>query len=263
MHTLFISYKIYTKYDIKGGNGMNEAMYIYLKIDKMDENELEEKITQMDKMLMNIGVKYSGIGNMYVSTNRRNRDNIIFEAYKELKKCEWLKEIFDHVSIGNEYYSGSLDKIDCSQMKPPLDYKIKYYEEYYKKTGKLPHKILIDENYQIIDGYISYLLARKYNIKYEIGYEPLVYFAESGVCHKKIVIGRHVVFNDEDIAVTGKRYYHWFYNKKTPVVPGDILLARTAKGKAYIVVDKIDYAMGSKECSLYKDVIRNTGKRIK
>ena len=83
------------------------------------------------------------------------------------------------------------------------------------------------------------------------------------ICHKKVVIGRHVTIDGENIAVTGKRYYHWFYNKKTPVVSGDILQVRTAKGKAYIVVDKIDYATGSKECCFYKNVIKNTGKRMK
>lgn len=49
-------------------------------------------------------------------------------------------------------------------MSEPLPEKIWYYEQYYQKTKKLPHAIVVDEDRQLRDGHISYLLAKKYNI---------------------------------------------------------------------------------------------------
>ena len=43
--------------------------------------------------------------------------------------------------------------------------KLWYYEKYYQKKHQLPHAIVVDENKQLRDGYISYLLAKKYNVR--------------------------------------------------------------------------------------------------
>lgn len=46
--------------------------------------------------------------------------------------------------------------------------KLWYYEKYYQKKHQLPHAIVVDENKQLRDGYISYLLAKKYNVRADV-----------------------------------------------------------------------------------------------
>lgn len=141
----------------------------------------------------------------------------------------------------------SMDEIRTDRMSDPSPEKIWYYEQYYQKTKKLPHGIVVDENRQLRDGYISYLLAKKYNIRADIC--EMV----SGQPLRKIVGGMHVKFSDGKWRKTGRKRYIWIYTLKSPVVPGDILMVNTKKGKAFICVDKIDYAAG-KFCSKYKKV---------
>lgn len=66
-----------------------------------------------------------------------------------------------------------------------------------------------------------------------------------------------------DISIRGPQYFKWIYNKKDPVVPGDILKVDTRKGDAYMVVEKIDYIAGAKNCAQYKKVIEHMGIKIK
>ena len=141
----------------------------------------------------------------------------------------------------------SMDEIRTDRMSDPSPEKIWYYEQYYQKTKKLPHGIVVDEDRQLRDGYISYLLAKKYNIRADIC--EMV----SGQPLRKIVGGMHVKFSDGKWRKTGRKRYIWIYTLKSPVVPGDILMVNTKKGKAFICVDKIDYAAG-KFCSKYKKV---------
>lgn len=141
----------------------------------------------------------------------------------------------------------SIDEIRTDRMSDPSPEKIWYYEQYYQKTKKLPHGIVVDEDRQLRDGYISYLLAKKYNIRADIC--EMV----SGQPLRKIVGGMHVKFSDGKWRKTGRKRYIWIYTLKSPVVSGDILMVNTKKGKAFICVDKIDYAAG-KFCSKYKKV---------
>lgn len=141
----------------------------------------------------------------------------------------------------------SIDEIRTDRLSDPSPEKIWYYEQYYQKTKKLPHGIVVDEDRQLRDGYISYLLAKKYNIRADIC--EMV----SGQPLRKIVGGMHVKFSDGKWRKTGRKRYIWIYTLKSPVVPGDILMVNTKKGKAFICVDKIDYAAG-KFCSKYKKV---------
>ena len=46
--------------------------------------------------------------------------------------------------------------------------KLWYYEKYYQKKHQLPQAIEVDENKQLRDGYISYLLAKKYNVRADV-----------------------------------------------------------------------------------------------
>ena len=74
--------------------------------------------------------------------------------------------------------------------------KLWYYEKYYQKKHQLPHAIVVDENKQLRDGYISYLLAKKYNVRADVC-EMI-----SGQPMRKIVKGIHVKFSDGNWRVT-------------------------------------------------------------
>lgn len=241
---------------------MNETVYIFLKLENVKEEDQEELIKKMDDMLLSVGIKYSGFQNMYIPQDRKRRDDIVFDAIHMLETCDWLKGIYDYVLTGNQCFNKGLDAIDCSRMAWPKESKMAYYEKYYLKTNKLPHSILVDENDCLADGYVSYLLAQKYKLRQNIVDGLEIYRVERDVLYKKIVAGRHVTFDKDDITIKSENHYKWIYDIKTPVVPGDVLLVNTKKGKDFMVVEKIFYEAGNKNLNAYKKVIKHTGKRL-
>lgn len=61
-----------------------------------------------------------------------------------------------------------IEKIQTDMMLDSSPEKLWYYEKYYQKKHQLPHAIVVDENKQLRDGYISYLLAKKYNVRADV-----------------------------------------------------------------------------------------------
>ena len=72
---------------------MNETLEVYLNLDMENEQENEELIRKIDELLLSAGMKYSGIANMYLPVDRKNRDTAVFCAEKLLKNTDWLKNI--------------------------------------------------------------------------------------------------------------------------------------------------------------------------
>lgn len=241
---------------------MNEIFYVYLKLKNRKAEEQLRLVNKMNEMLLSVGLKYSGLDNIYIPQDYKRRDDIVFEAIHMLENCEWLEGVYDQAMAGSRYYGKGLSDIDCSLMAWPKASKLAYYEDYYLKTGELPHSILVDENDRLADGYISYLLAQKYNLRKNMGKGLEIYRVESDVPYKKIVMGRHVAFDNDSIIIKNEKYYRWIYDIKEPVVPGDILLVRAGKGKDFMVVDRIDHEAGNKNLSVYKKVIKHTGKKM-
>lgn len=83
----------------------------------------------------------------------------------------------------------------------------------------------------------------------------------SGQPLRKIIIGSHVKFSDGKWRKKSRKRYIWSYMLKAPVVPGDILMVNTKTGKAFICVNKIEYAAG-KFCSKYKKVRKHLNIRM-
>lgn len=180
-------------------------------------------------MLLTVGMKYSGIMNLYTSIDEQKRDQTVFRAENLLRNTDWLKDILSHISIGTITNACLLDELQTDLMSNPSPEKLWYYERYYQETKQLPHAIAVDENKQLRDGYISYLLAKKYDARAEIC--EMV----SGQPLRKIVKGRHVVFSDGKWRQKSNKRYIWIYTLKEPVVPGDILLVNTKKdGLIYV-----------------------------
>lgn len=224
---------------------MNETLEVYLNLDMDNEQENEELIRKIDDLLLSAGMNYSGIANMYLPVERKNRDTVVFCAEKLLRNADWLKGILSYISVGTLTNACSIKEIRTELMSDPSPEKIWYYEQYYQKTKKLPHAIVVDEDKQLTDGYISYLLAKKYNVHADV-YERV---AEQPL--RKIVRGFHVKFSDGKWRKKSRKRYIWIYTLKAPVVPGDILMVNTKTEKDFICVDKIDYVAG-KFCSKYK-----------
>ena len=59
---------------------MNECLTVYLKLDMEKSAENEELIERIDELLLTVGMKYSGVMNMYIPVDRQKRDQAVFHA---------------------------------------------------------------------------------------------------------------------------------------------------------------------------------------
>lgn len=234
---------------------MNEMLKIYLDTAHMAPPEKEALLKKIGFFVLDYGVKYSGISNLYIPVADCERDNSIYDAQKALHRCRWLKGILLSTAPFDRTDVCTLSEITTRHMSRPSARKYDRYEQYFIRTGNLPHRILVDENRRLRDGYISCLLARKYNLKAEIC-EVL-----STQPSKKIVIGRHASPADGKFLCRGVKRYMWTYGLKAPVLPGDILLADTKNGKACVCVESIGYVTGEKFCASYRRILKHTGTR--
>ncbi|MDD2970906.1 MAG: hypothetical protein PHE02_02085 [Lachnospiraceae bacterium] len=232
---------------------MNETLSIYLDFDiqKRGIESMEPMLLKMDEIIKKYGWKYSGMMNLYLPMDEKERDETIYEVIKALSNTEWLKPYKPCIMMGNWMGVTELLKIDVSKMVAPSEQKMKRYEEFYLNTHTLTHGIIVDENGELRDGYTSYLLAMKYDVDVEImeawSFKPV----------KKVVRGNHVTWDGKVCEDKGDKQYCWIYNLREAVVLGDILTVRTKKGYDYIRVSKIGYVTGNTACSRYRKVIRN------
>lgn len=230
---------------------MNEGLAIFLNLNPGESDENEALIRRIDELLLNFGVEYTGVSNMYRAVEKEDRDHAIFVARNVLRETVWLKDKLAGTSIMNLTNVCSVDQIRLENMAEPSARKLEYYEKYYQESHTLAHGIVIDENGQLRDGYTSYILSKKYGIC------PDVYEAFAKQPLKKIVVGQHVSKDGDTWKVKGDRLYRWKYTLKSPVVPGDILKVRTKKGRAFIYVRSIEYAAGNEFCKEHRNVIKH------
>lgn len=79
------------------------------------------------------------------------------------KIIRYIKKLFGVYESGYEYY------INLSDIKVPLEFystpprfqKMSKKWKYYMDTGKLESKIIVDRNFNLVDGYTSYIIAKK------------------------------------------------------------------------------------------------------
>lgn len=229
---------------------MNEMFTVYLDFEPGNK-ENEELLNRMDKVIEENGWKYAGVLNMYLPIEKSTRDETIHKVIDAIRNTDWLKPYNPKVLVANAIDVVKMKDIDVSRMTAPSKIKLKRYEDFYKSSKKMAHDIVVDENGKIRDGYISYLLAWKYDVHVKV----LSTWKNKPV--KKIVIGKHVKWDGEKAIEKGQKHYSWIYDLKEAVIPGDILLVHTEKGLAHMKVDKIDYITGDKTCSKYRKVKRN------
>lgn len=83
-----------------------------------------------------------------------NRYNELYEEYEKLKKEAILSINIDDIHITKDF-----------KKNKPSDNKMRTREEYFINNGRFKTVIKIDDYNVLRDGYTSYLLAKKYNIK--------------------------------------------------------------------------------------------------
>lgn len=124
---------------------------------------------------------------------------------------------------------------------PPKPGKLKRKEEYFRSTGKFESEVVLDGAGNLIDGYTTYLLAKRY-----------------GVEHIPVKYGRRQIIRA--VHKPGGRMYAW----ELPgilidhVEPGDRVLVRTGKGCAAVLVVSVE-----EYGSLEKEPLRMVIKRCK
>ena len=235
---------------------MNDMIQVYFDYDADDLKErieIEKEIQYLDVLVEKHGWKYSGMMNVYIPIARETREETVDKVIEVIMSDERLKKYSPKIMCGTLTNACELEKIEVQHMTKPRDVKYNRYERYYLENKELAHGIIIDETKKIRDGYISYLLAKKYGCKVDIIEVP----KKSAI--SKLVIGHHVEYNKEQntyIEKTNKRFA-WIYNLKEAVVAGDILLVQTRKGHAYMKVERITNIAGKAAVSKHKKVIGN------
>lgn len=230
---------------------MNEGMAVFLNIDPRKPKESEDLIRRIDRLLLEHGIKYTGIRNLYSPLDYRKRDHEIYTACRVLRETPWLKDRLAYISVLHQTNVCSLEQIRLDHMSEPSPGKMRYYEDFYQDTHLLAHGIVVDEDRQLRDGYISYILAKKY------GLQPDIYEAFAHEPLRKMVRGRHVAPVGDTWRIKTEKIYSWGYNLRRAVVPGDILEVRTKKGSDFICVDRIDYETGQEFCQEHSEVKRH------
>lgn len=239
---------------------MNEGVEVFLNIEEEELgggwDEIEELICRIDGLMLEVGMRYSGYRNLYVPVNSIDRDQAVFASLQALESAQWLKDRLSYTPVLNRTNACALEEIRVDHMSKPSSAKFRYYEEYYQASYKLAHGIVVDEDRRLREGYVSYLLAKKYGVR------PDVYEAYAGQPLSKIVNGVHVSPNGGAWRRKGKKRYAWKYPLRKPVVPGDILKVETKEGYAFICVDDVGYVTGEEFCGKYANVVKHTGKRL-
>lgn len=156
------------------------------------------------------------------------------------------------ISVNREY----LESVDVSLMMEPAEWKYRYYEQYYFKTGRLPFGILVDENRVLRDGYISYLLWRTYSV------EPEAWTLHSSCVSMKTVVGRKAIRHGGRFYFRESERNARLYDLDAPVVPGDVVIADSKGGYVFVGVEEVRYVAGGPSMGQYRRARKHTGSCI-
>lgn len=106
---------------------------------------------------------------------------------------------------------------------PPKPEKLRRKEEYFQRTGRFESEVVLDTSGNLIDGYTTYLLARKYHVE-----RVAVRYGR-----RQIIRAAHK---------PGGKLYTWELPKNLVgwVRAGDRVLAQTEKGCAVVLVESVE-----------------------
>ena len=104
---------------------MNDSLSVYLNLDMENRSRNEEVIRKIDKLLLTVGMKYSGIMNIYVPVDRKKRDQIVFQAEELLRATDWLKDILAYTMVGTLTNACPVEEILTDRMSNPSPEKLR------------------------------------------------------------------------------------------------------------------------------------------
>lgn len=226
---------------------MKDTLTVYLDA-KVERTEFDNVIKKLDALLLEKGWRYIGFSNVYVPVVEKTAEMTCGDAVNAIKNAEWLKKYNPQVMIGTWTNVCCLNEIHVGNMSFPKKRKLDKYRDYYTSKHKFAHAIVVDENNYLRDGYTTYIIAN------EEGAQADIIRIDSSVKFKKVVIGRHVVFDGENYVISSDKAYRWRCELDDPVVPGDILLANTKLGKRFMKVERISYVTGKEDISRDKSI---------
>lgn len=140
----------------------------------------------------------------------------------------------------------NLDKINVSGMIAPKPEKLSYYEEYFLRTVQFANPVIVDENWNIRAGYVTYLLAKKYGIR------PQIFEVRASRPLTKVVRGRYVKYEAWEWKLSGTKQISRIYTLKESVVPGDILRVESSRSPVCMQVEEIGFTDGTESGGMRK-----------
>ena len=84
---------------------MNESLSVYLNLDPEKRIENEVLIRRIDRLLLTVGMKYSGVMNMYIPVDRQRRDQAVFQAEVLLRDTDCLKDVLGYTLVATLTYA--------------------------------------------------------------------------------------------------------------------------------------------------------------
>lgn len=188
---------------------------IVMELGKLSIAELRELWTVWDETM-----KQMGIPSPYRELCRIAVELVVEEKIEKLlQRQQRLKD--EQMEI---------DKIKifpCFEAHPPKPEKLERCEQYFQETGTLPSEIVLDISGNLIDGYISYLLAKAHGL----AAVPVRYG------RRQIVRAYHK---------EGGKLYAWELPEALlgRVSAGERLIVRTSRGPRAVTVAKVEEYAG-------------------
>ena len=222
---------------------MNDVMYLYFDYDPKDQeaqNTIEKLLRDVDALLKEKGWEYTGFQNMYRPVKGTDPDDTFDAAMKAIEDADWLKEYKPFFKVGMLTNACSLEEIIIRGEEPLDEEKLRRYREYYEKTKKYAHGIVVDENNVLMDGYMTYLIAKE-----EKG-RPEIMQVRHGQRFRKVVGGKYV--GDDE------QRHGWYYDCGPAVVPGDVIPVPEDDGVKQMLVERVFYVAGKHDCEKYRAI---------
>ena len=146
---------------------MNDVLYLCFDMESKDRetvHAIEKLLPDADALLEKTGWEYTGFQNMYRPVKGTDPDDTYDDAIRAIRDADWLKDYKPHFRIGTLTNACDLGEIVIQGEEPLDEEKLHRYREYYEKERSFAHGIIVDEENVLMDGYMTYLIAREKNM---------------------------------------------------------------------------------------------------
>ena len=222
---------------------MNDIMYLYFDFDQKDQqavDAIEKLLPGVDALLKDKGWEYTGFQNMYRPVKGTDPDETFDAAMKAVEEADYLKGYKPFFKVGMLTNACGLEEIIIQYEEPLDEEKLRRYREYYEETKQYAHGIIVDENHVLMDGYMTYLIAKGET------YPPQIVQVRRGQQFRKAVGGKYIGGDEQR--------HGWYYDHGPAVVPGDVIAVPENEGVMQMLVERVFYVAGKHDCEKYKAI---------